>query len=758
MNGNLIAMSPRDLMGEATSKRPTRERAVIVKSRIVHLAAACLLLPFGACGGGGGDTQQADRVVGTVAGPNGAKVFIPAGALPTEGDAISKSAGNASSGVAALHTVFVRADGSFFPPVTSIQEGDSVSFVGPLAIVGDIPGPGLGTTFSVVQTTRAELDLNVSCMETTRAYDITHDEPELDNELTGPLRRGSSGIFALGPEGATNAFEGVGTSCDAIAAAAGIAPTLSTERWDAEEGSATTICRKMDIVSGEATTTNSPHVMASTWDDPAIAGVVVRINWKDLYTTTLSADGATETIVPNYTVLDKELDNAARRGKQVFLEVLAGSGIPRWIFDDYVSTCTGVGCVVATETGIVPALVVPIKTSDFGTSSSTSMPTNNNCGYEKSMGSPADPAHRSAMLAMISKVADHVRASGLRYEALGSFKITGLNFLTGETRLPNRCLDPSQPNANGNSQLNCYCNTRIWATPLGDPVRAFEPADRSFPPPMVKGGGYTTEKAQKFLNEVENAIFVDFGRRKTMHYMLIQDGLPQVVDKTHYATEAAAVAPNLGYVDAIGAPIDGVQQTVDILANGRIGVFHELDGAGNPVSYAPDVAGALFSPMHAGLKWMPTDGSQCVQHQPTTVNAEGKDEASLRLPSTYPTTLSPANYGGPPCPNKWAVREGYEGQVMGFQTSNDVANPDQLSSALWNGTLNSNMVYLEAYEHTLWLARQATLSGATVLSTIAEGYADVSSRRKSLLAWSNELHKRRRTIASWTIAWGSQLC
>ena len=40
MNGNLIAMSPRDLMGEATSKRPTRERAVIVKSRIVHLAAA----------------------------------------------------------------------------------------------------------------------------------------------------------------------------------------------------------------------------------------------------------------------------------------------------------------------------------------------------------------------------------------------------------------------------------------------------------------------------------------------------------------------------------------------------------------------------------------------------------------------------------------------------------------------------------------------------------------------------------------------
>jgi hypothetical protein len=141
--------------------------------------------------------------------------------------------------VTAPHTIFVRADGSFFPPVTAIQEGESVSFVGPLAIVGGIVGPGLGTTFSVVRTTRAELDRNVSCMDTTREYDITHDDPELDNELTGPLHRGSSGIFALGPEGPTNAIEGPNFwSCDEIAAAAGIAPIASdrwgvpTERWD----------------------------------------------------------------------------------------------------------------------------------------------------------------------------------------------------------------------------------------------------------------------------------------------------------------------------------------------------------------------------------------------------------------------------------------------------------------------------------------------------------------------------------------------
>ena len=68
----------------------------------------------------------------------------------------------------------------------------------------------------------------------------------------------------------------------------------------------------------------------------------------------------------------------------------------------------------------------------------------------------------------------------LRYQALGSFKITGLNSLTGETRLPNRCLDPSRPNDNGNSQLTRYCNTPHLATPLGAPVFAYEPADKAF--------------------------------------------------------------------------------------------------------------------------------------------------------------------------------------------------------------------------------------------------------------------------------------
>ena len=47
MNVKLIATSSRDLMGEACSKRPTRERAMNVKSRIEQTSASAPALPAG---------------------------------------------------------------------------------------------------------------------------------------------------------------------------------------------------------------------------------------------------------------------------------------------------------------------------------------------------------------------------------------------------------------------------------------------------------------------------------------------------------------------------------------------------------------------------------------------------------------------------------------------------------------------------------------------------------------------------------------
>ena len=63
-----------------------------LRSRLFRFAATCLVLALGACGGGGDDgnggTPSTGQVVGaaggTVAGPNGAKVVIPAGALASD--------------------------------------------------------------------------------------------------------------------------------------------------------------------------------------------------------------------------------------------------------------------------------------------------------------------------------------------------------------------------------------------------------------------------------------------------------------------------------------------------------------------------------------------------------------------------------------------------------------------------------------------------------------------------------------------------
>jgi hypothetical protein len=657
--------------------------------------------------------------------------------------------------------VTVNLDGSFSPSTIDLDEGSCVEFEGP-------NGAPLRTTDAVVQVTELQASLamraGVSCMTGGRAYDITSMLPGEDNELTGPLRRGTSGVYALGPEEAEGYYEGPSSySCVAIGAANGSAPATADEIWRETRvpGALTKLCRKHGVSSDKATSTNSRFLLPSTWDNPDITGGVVRINWRELYTVTLV--NGVEIYTKDYSKLDTELASAARRGKLVLLEVLAGAGIPSWLFTDYPTP------VDASATGLVAKSAVPIKTSDFGTSSTTSMPTARNCGYEKTMGSPADDAYKSAVLAMLRDLASHIRSNAQHFQALGSFKVTGLNFLTGEMRLPKRCLDPSLPNQdNGNPQDSCWCNTRIWAAPLGISLPAYIPKLGDPAAPLVTGAGYTAAKAQNFLNAVENTLYVELGKRKTMHFMLIQDGLPKVLDSTHYDMETLSPtspwfvgtwplgvthAPNFGYVDAAGAPIPFDQQTIDALDNGQRGDFRAVnaDGSPNPSGGGAD-APALFALMHAGLGTIPIDGaglSSCPQRLPLVGNLDGKIEAILRQPGSYSSVLSNANYGsaGSGCPNKWAVREGFEGQINGFQTQNDFTSSDDLSSALWNAAINSNAVFVEAYEAVLWKAEQERRRGNAVLSTTVAGHAQDPSYQYSLAQWTALLHKRRRTIA-----------
>ena len=541
-------------------------------------------------------------------------------------------------------------------------------------------------------------------------------------------------------------------TCETIFAAAG-SPLAEGETARVVEfpgyegiaaGAATKLCYK-EFRGEKSSRTNSPYMLQSTWDNPDVTGAVIRINWEDLYTMTLVGD--METYTKNWSKLDTELENAAKRGKLVLLELLAGDGIPPWMFNDYVPL------VDATATGLAAKSVIPIETSDFGTSSDTNMPTNRSCGYNKTMGSPADDAYKTALLTMLRDVAARIRGNARHYQALGSLKVTGLNFLTGEMRLPKRCLDPREVNANGSSQSTCFCNTRIWATSLGTQVAAYDDPNLADDvlPPTVFGGGYTSEIAQNFINAVENTIYVELGRRKTMHYMLIQDGFPKVFDGDHYDMDSGAEPPNFGYVDATGRiPFD--QQTVDALNGGQAGNFRKVNADGSP-----DLAGgldpdapALFSPMHAALGPIPGGVNACVPTLPTSL-VDGKTEAVVVDPAD-PIALTNFNdYSSGGCPNKWAAREGFEGQVLGYQTQNQLTGPDDLSSALWNATLNSNAVFVEVYEKVLWIAEQHRLAGNAVLSTTSAGFADVPERQKSLAAWTSELHKRRRTIADFAV-------
>jgi hypothetical protein len=670
-----------------------------------------------------------------------ASLAVAAGCSSVAGDAPTATR---TAGVAVNHVVTMYPDGRFAPASLAIQEGDSVTFRGPIGIAGIIP---LRTTDAVVEVNQADLGAGVACMTSTRAYGIDHMLPGDDNEMTGPLRRGPSGIYARGPERNEGHFEGpVADSCATIMAAAGSplgAAEVAVETT--VPGAATKLCHK-EVNGKKSKTTNSPHLLQSLWDDPDIAGAHIQINWDELFTMTLV--GNVETYTLSFAKLDHELEEAAKRGKIAFVSIMAGDGIPKWIFTDYAAQ------VDATATGIAPKSVIPIYTRDYGSSDSGDWPKPNDCGYEKTMGSPADDDYKNAFLTTLRSVAQRIRGNTRHYQALGALKVTGLNFLTGETRLPKRCLDPAVPNAdNGNSQATCYCNTRIWATTLGNALPAYDGDPNA---PLVTGGGYTAQIAQNFLNAVENTIYVELGKRKSMHYMLIQDGFPKVFDSAHFAMDSDTSLNN-GYVDLAGNPIDFDQQTKDALDGAQAGNFRKINPDGSPNLAAgldPD-GPALFTPMHNGLGPIPdaSGGTPC-QQALTTAIVSGKLQGVVAEPGVMSTNLNQYSGSSSGCPNKWATREGYEGQIGGYQTTNDLGSPssghtagDDLSATLWNATLNSNAVFVEVYGDVLWKVRQDKLLGATVLSTSAAGFADVPERQKSLSQWAAELHARRRTIA-----------
>jgi Beta-galactosidase len=205
-------------------------------------------------------------------------------------------------------------------------------------------------------------------------------------------------------------------------------------------------------------------------------------------------------------------------------------------------------------------------------------------------------------------------------------------------------------------------------------------------PQVFAEHGYTPTKLAAFY-AAQTQLLADEFPDKTMGYALIQAGFPLVNDDGDYETvDGSSSGGNLP---------GGSAQTQRILDE------------------AQATHGLRFAVAHNGMQVKPPDG---------TCPNQGK----------HPAVAPYADIG--PCPNRWVLEEGAQGQVTGFQTNNadGVSTPAHLESSLQNLWDNSDGVYLEIYEQRLFEANGDVL--------------DASASGRTLAQWDEELHQRRRAF------------
>ncbi len=628
-------------------------------------------------------------------------------------------AGLASStlvATAADHTVTVNPDGTFNPRVLRIDEGDKVEWVaarGTFTHTDAIVPIGLPS----LQHTQDQI-----CGAVAGGPRATVG-PKLD-VYGGPRRKGLSGIHALGPQG--YGFIEASTSDLAGDCNSELDPNnirdvrYYTNKSETVGLTKHLLCTKLVsdgtggwIQAADARQGGIGQVLQSTWDNPDIDGVVMRVLWKDFqYDNGVS-------IVTDWTAIDREFREAIKRGKMISINIHAGEDTPPFIFTDYDRDPLADGLQQPVESD-----VEPVWLKDFA--SGSTIP--NSCGRDFKLGSPADPNYVAKIKGLYEALAAHFRADARFFQVLGYVKVSGLNLETGEARLPKRCLEPDAVPDPG----VCVCNTERWAHAVH---------------------AYTPEALYTFYNEIENTILREFMGDKSLHYMLIQDGFPRVLDADNYfrdygfegdADSSREISGSVGF----GFP-GPFEQTVQVLEFARLGRFAL---PGNPATLGDDTAtGKLFVAQHSGLLTHPLDagGSDCPQtlsHGPALTDSSDKNYYPLYLGAGLPQ-LGEVGSG---CPNHWAAEQGYRGQLIGYQTSNEIVEPAQVDSSLWNMTSASNAMYYEIYEDAAWTIakRLGTGPGAAALDMNGAFPLQGAAWQKNLGQWGQQLHARRESIAA----------
>jgi hypothetical protein len=360
---------------------------------------------------------------------------------------------------AATFTIAVGADGSFKPSTQTVFDGDTV--IWKLADPKSDAIVRLRTATSVAQQPLRTKSPIPACGDY-RAFDAA--DP---NEFTGPMPRAASGIFALAPDG-PGRQEGTGAFCESSQCLVKVAEVKT------KLGTTKCICE---------TAGSAPYAtMASTWSDPSITGVFIRLRWSEMHTGPGRFD---------WSVLEREIEQAVAQGKLYSIGVKAGLfGTPAWIETE--------GNPRARRYRFVDhgdAKEDEDEGEDEG--------GGDRCGKEMFLGSPADQAYRTHYFAMLTELAARIRAKNAWYRALAYIKPSGLNLYSHENRLPRTC-DPG-----------CLCNPGVWA---GEP-------------------GYQPSELYEFYREQLALLKREFPG-KDIAYALIQDGFPLVGESGEYVGQS----------------------------------------------------------------------------------------------------------------------------------------------------------------------------------------------------------------------------
>jgi hypothetical protein len=643
-----------------------------------------------------------------------------------------------------LHQITIREDGTFDPPTLEINEGDAVFWVREDANGNPV---FFTTTDAIARIGQPAADETKDQICGAVAGGSSEPVTGLRGaDFSGPKRQGLSGIHVLGPQGhgfIETTTSDLNADCNAALNPEGDADVrygTVVSVTNSFAGTRDLLClkevriRRQWVPAADETQGHISQVVPSTWDNPDIAGVVLRVRWKDFQ----YHDGTS--VVTVWDDIDREFREAIKRGKMISINFHAGVDTPDFIFNDFVSPVTG---STPPESNVEPVFL-----RDFGSEDVTPA----GCGSSLKLGSPTDPNYVEKIKGLYAALAEHVRADARFFQALGYVKVSGLNLFTGEARLPRRCLDPDE-----GTERACVCNTQIWA---GADVT------QTLTYPYTPTGLYT------FYNDVENQILTSFLGEKSLHYMLIQDGFPRVKDGDNYFRDrehkgddrVAGTADDWGPDGMDGNEDDGFVgsgfpgpfgQTEKVLEYGRLGRFAQ---PGYPEPLPDDLAtGKLFVAQHSGLSLHPRDIDSNAPFCPQTesppdvyhrefLDANGKIYHDV-WPHGVPSELGEVGSG---CPNQWAAEQGYLGQLIGFQTSNEINDQHEVDSALWNMMSASNAAYFEIYEVATWvIAREnGTGPGAVVLDE--GGYFPRQGReyQKNLYQWGQQLHERRRKLAS----------